>query len=471
MDAPADVAGPTADAVRRAVASDRRGPDAARRQGRSARASSTAAARRGAGPRSMARRDLDRRAESAGVAVWLLRYRHRGLERRRRPGRGRPLGAGPGARGAGSTSRWRCSATRWGPHLGPRRRRPAGPRRRRARPWFPPGEPVAAPRRASGWSPPTAGATGSPPPTPPARTSSGRGHAGADASFVDMGRVGHYLLRRVGGLERASAWSRSLRAPGGLSTRGLAKRNSFVLSCGTKQFRSTPGVSRMVPESASARPRVEGDREQRDPRRHARGARRDRLRPAHHGRRRHRAKASKATLYRRWNTKAGARHRRASAPTRSTRRTPDTGYAARRPARAVLRHGRPRRPARARPSRPPWSPPWRATRSSRRRSAASSSAPSWPRPALIFERARARGEIRDDVDLDLLAPALPGIVLHRVFLLGDSATPELVARVIDQIILPAVHPPLTCSTHITKEPHDRHRSPQAGGRPRLSTAA
>ncbi|WP_432478842.1 TetR/AcrR family transcriptional regulator [Nocardioides sp. GXQ0305] len=56
----------------------------------------------------------------------------------------------------------------------------------------------------------------------------------------------------------------------------------------------------------------------------------------------------------------------------------------------------------------------------------------------IFERARARGEIRDDVDLDLVAPALPGIVLHRVFLLGDEATPDLVTQVIDEIILPAV---------------------------------
>lgn len=56
----------------------------------------------------------------------------------------------------------------------------------------------------------------------------------------------------------------------------------------------------------------------------------------------------------------------------------------------------------------------------------------------IFARARDRGEIRADLDLDLIAPALPGIVLHRVFLLGDEATPELVARVIDQIILPAV---------------------------------
>ena len=57
---------------------------------------------------------------------------------------------------------------------------------------------------------------------------------------------------------------------------------------------------------------------------------------------------------------------------------------------------------------------------------------------VIFERARDRGEVRDDVDLDLLAPSLPGIVLHRVFLLGDAATPDLVARVIDQVILPAV---------------------------------
>ncbi len=59
----------------------------------------------------------------------------------------------------------------------------------------------------------------------------------------------------------------------------------------------------------------------------------------------------------------------------------------------------------------------------------------------IFERARDRGEVRDDLDLELLAPALAGIVLHRVFLLGDDASPELVGRVIDQIVLPA------CSRH------------------------
>lgn len=64
---------------------------------------------------------------------------------------------------------------------------------------------------------------------------------------------------------------------------------------------------------------------------------------------------------------------------------------------------------------------------------------------VVLERARARGEVSDDVDIDLVAPALPGIVLHRVFLLGDVATPELVARVIDQIILPA------CSRHRSSE--------------------
>ena len=64
-------------------------------------------------------------------------------------------------------------------------------------------------------------------------------------------------------------------------------------------------------------------------------------------------------------------------------------------------------------------------------------APTQAASRILFERARARGEISDEVDLDLLAPALPGIVLHRVFLLGDAATPELITRVIDQIILPA----------------------------------
>jgi len=55
----------------------------------------------------------------------------------------------------------------------------------------------------------------------------------------------------------------------------------------------------------------------------------------------------------------------------------------------------------------------------------------------LFERAKERGEIRADVDIELLAPALAGIVLHRFFLVGERPTKALIESVIDQIILPA----------------------------------
>ncbi|WP_299924744.1 TetR/AcrR family transcriptional regulator [uncultured Nocardioides sp.] len=55
----------------------------------------------------------------------------------------------------------------------------------------------------------------------------------------------------------------------------------------------------------------------------------------------------------------------------------------------------------------------------------------------IYERARARGEVHPDADLTILGPSLAGIVLHRAFLLGEPVTPELVGRVLDEVILPA----------------------------------
>ena len=55
----------------------------------------------------------------------------------------------------------------------------------------------------------------------------------------------------------------------------------------------------------------------------------------------------------------------------------------------------------------------------------------------IYDRARARGEVHPDVDLDVLAPSLAGIVLHRAFLLGEAVTPDLVERILDQVVLPA----------------------------------
>lgn len=63
--------------------------------------------------------------------------------------------------------------------------------------------------------------------------------------------------------------------------------------------------------------------------------------------------------------------------------------------------------------------------------------------ATIFERAKARGEIRADLDLDLVAHALPGIVLHRQFLLGECPDAAFITTVVDQIILPAVLPAVT----------------------------
>ena len=67
----------------------------------------------------------------------------------------------------------------------------------------------------------------------------------------------------------------------------------------------------------------------------------------------------------------------------------------------------------------------------------------------IWERARDRGEIRDDLDVDLLEPALAGIVLHRVFILGATPTVDLISRVVDQILLPAA----------TSDPAGPHHSP------------
>jgi AcrR family transcriptional regulator len=55
----------------------------------------------------------------------------------------------------------------------------------------------------------------------------------------------------------------------------------------------------------------------------------------------------------------------------------------------------------------------------------------------MYERARERGEIGDEVDLDILTPALAGILLHRTFLLGLPVDRKVVETVVDQIILPA----------------------------------
>jgi AcrR family transcriptional regulator len=56
---------------------------------------------------------------------------------------------------------------------------------------------------------------------------------------------------------------------------------------------------------------------------------------------------------------------------------------------------------------------------------------------IVWERAQQRGELRPDVDIELLSHAMPGVVLHRVFMFGEKPTEDLITRVIDQIIVPA----------------------------------
>ena len=55
----------------------------------------------------------------------------------------------------------------------------------------------------------------------------------------------------------------------------------------------------------------------------------------------------------------------------------------------------------------------------------------------IYARAAARGELCPAADLTLVGPALAGILLHRSFLLGEQVDTSTIERVVDQIILPA----------------------------------
>lgn len=64
--------------------------------------------------------------------------------------------------------------------------------------------------------------------------------------------------------------------------------------------------------------------------------------------------------------------------------------------------------------------------------------PKIARLRVLFERAQARGEIRSDIDLDMITPAMTGILLHRRFVLGLDAGPKVAAQIIDQLILPAL---------------------------------
>lgn len=56
----------------------------------------------------------------------------------------------------------------------------------------------------------------------------------------------------------------------------------------------------------------------------------------------------------------------------------------------------------------------------------------------IYARAQERGEVGEDADLEIIAPALAAVLLHRAFVLGLPPTDDVVARVVDHLILPAL---------------------------------
>ena len=237
MDAPADVAGPT---VTQYAAPSRPTGVVLMLHGGKDRSADVVDSRSASWRRSavMARRDLDRggvrRCRRVAAALPAPR-----LERRRRTGRGRPLGAGPGARGAGCGAGGAARPLDGGAHVDPRRRRPAGPRRRRAG--------AVVPRRRAGGGPHGQAAGRRPRPARP-----------------DHLRPRHPRVRRAGAprpvpTRRSSTWAGSATTccagsapgttwPGAVRwscwrtepPAGLAKRNSFVLSFGTKQFRTYP---------------------------------------------------------------------------------------------------------------------------------------------------------------------------------------------------------------------------------------
>lgn len=60
----------------------------------------------------------------------------------------------------------------------------------------------------------------------------------------------------------------------------------------------------------------------------------------------------------------------------------------------------------------------------------------------LFERARDRGEVADGHDIELLAEIGPGIVFHRLLLTGKPLTEEFILRVIDEVILPLAGTPI-----------------------------
>lgn len=63
--------------------------------------------------------------------------------------------------------------------------------------------------------------------------------------------------------------------------------------------------------------------------------------------------------------------------------------------------------------------------------------------AAAFDRARRRGEVGAGADLAFLARILPSMATHEMFVFGTCVTREHVARIVDEVVLPACRATLT----------------------------
>ena len=78
----------------------------------------------------------------------------------------------------------------------------------------------------------------------------------------------------------------------------------------------------------------------------------------------------------------------------------------------------------------------------------------------IYRRAQERGEIREDIDIDIIGPALAGILLHRAFIMGAPIDDESIERVVDHVILPAVQHP-SCGAQGSNDKQSNHKLKKA----------
>jgi AcrR family transcriptional regulator len=86
--------------------------------------------------------------------------------------------------------------------------------------------------------------------------------------------------------------------------------------------------------------------------------------------------------------------------------------------------------------------------------------PKFAQTRAIYERARARGEIADDVDLELLETMLPALALHRAFVLRQPVDEAMIARIVDEVVLRAAAPRPDRSTarKPASDPKSLHRT-------------